>query len=57
MVRIRKAMLPRIRPSAPRETMARHFHAGFCLAQRELCAKCPFGWLCTNASYSARVDS
>ena len=44
-------------PSSPRTATASHVHMGFCLAQRLLCAKLPFGWLCTNASYSASVLS
>ena len=56
-LRVMRAREPLIFPSSPRTATASHVHMGFCLAQRLLCAKLPFGWLCTNASYSASVLS
>ena len=56
-LRVMRASEPLIFPLSPRTAMASHVHMGFCLAQRLLCAKWPFGWLCKNASYSASVLS
>ena len=50
ILRIKNAMLPQIVPCPSRQITAFQRHAGFCFAQRLLCEKCPFGWLCTKAS-------
>ena len=47
-LRVMRAREPLIFPSSPRTATASHVHMGFCLAQRLLCAKLPFGWLCTK---------
>ena len=55
--RVISASEPLICPSSPRTAMASQSHMGFCLAQRLLCAKFPFGWRWINASYSGSVFS